>query len=382
LTGDILSAAYDQRILIWDAASFALKVALQRHPATWERSLNWSPDGTRILAGTFDGTVLVWDGASGRRLAEIGEHSERRGNACLNDVSANATGDVAMVSDDGYLRMGRVTPAGAAWTQTLEPVSGRILMNSVTLDDARRVVVTGCHDQTLHLFYEVEGRFQGEVEIGLGEGPVNCIRVAHTSGFEGELLVACYSGAILRMAMDGEIRRRIEVHEGAVKALRVHPENPMGVSCGADGLLLAWDFDGRLLTRFHGHIAIVDDVDIDPSGCRIASVSRDFTLKVYDLDSARLRHAIALGRQSPKSVLFWDPDTVIVGNYWGYLLRVDLRDESVTRLRIAANGISALSRSGEHLVAVSYDGAAYLVEPGSMGVVRTLRAMVQKPQVG
>ena len=69
------------------------------------------------------------------------------------------------------------------------------------------------------------------------------------------------------------------VHEGAVKALRLHPTKPIGVSCSADGSLHSWDFDGNVIRRFVGHMAIVDDVDIEPSGQRIVSVSRDFTAK-------------------------------------------------------------------------------------------------------
>jgi WD40 repeat protein len=380
--GDILSAAYDQRIRVWGAKAFDLKGELDRHPAVWERSFNWSPDGTNILAGTFDGTVLLWDAYSGCRLAEVGRQDGVGGNACFNDVSANSAGSMAIVSDDGVLRLANLNPAAAKWIREVVPRSGRMLMNSVTLDDAHGIVLAGAHDQTLHIFQMNDQGIQGEREVSLQEGPVNCVRVAHTHGRGDEAFVACYSGAILRVTLEGEILGRIRVHEGAVKALRLHPRQPVGVSCGADGLLLRWDFDGRLLERFHGHTAIVDDVDLDPSGELIASVSRDFTLKVYAQASGRLRHSIALGHQSPKSVLFWDSDTVVVGNYWGYLLQVDLRNEKVIRRKIAENGISALSRSGDYLVAVSYDGTVNLVSPADLGVVRTLRAMVQKLPVG
>jgi hypothetical protein len=127
-------------------------------------------------------------------------------------------------------------------------------------------------------------------------------------------------------------------------------------------------------------MAIVDDVDIDPSGRFIASVGRDFTLKVYDLADGRLLHSVSLGRRSPKAVLFWDPRTVIATNYWGALLRVDLDTESVLARQIAENGFSAAARCGDHLVAVSYDGAAYLVRPEDLTVLRTLRGLTQRLQ--
>jgi WD40 repeat protein len=381
INGDILSAAYDQKVLIWNANSFQRQVHLERHPATWERSFNWSPDGTAILAGTFDGTVILWDAETGRQRVEIGCEARAGGNACLNDVSANAAGEMVAVSDDGHVRLACLNPDEAAWTDDCQPVGGRILMNAVTLDDRSGRVIAGTHDQKLHIYRKEGCRLNDERVVRLDEGPVNCVRVAQHAAHAGEIFAACYSGAVLRVNPGGEICGRIDVHNGAVKALRLHPNQPIGVSCGADGQLLAWNFDGRLLARLHGHTAIVDDVDMDPSGTCVASTSRDFTLKVFDLQRERCLNSILLGHQSPKSILFWDRETVLIGNYWGYVLRVDLRSERVDRLRVADNGISALSRCAGHVVAVSYDGTANLLAPDDLRIVRRLRIMVQKPMV-
>ena len=123
-------------------------------------------------------------------------------------------------------------------------------------------------------------------------------------------------------------------------------------------------FDGELLERFLGHTAIINDVDLDPTGERLASVSRDFTLKVFDVATGRLR---ALDSDWPQvaqvGLLLQRHDTVLVGDYWGGLIRVDLESETFRRKVVAANGISSLARSGQHVVASSYDGTIYLVAP-------------------
>ncbi|MEM7355727.1 MAG: WD40 repeat domain-containing protein [Acidobacteriota bacterium] len=378
VNGDILSAAYDQRILVWNADDLQLKGELDKAPNTWERSLNWSCDGEQILAGTFDGTVLVWRAADGVKQAEIGDQATEKGNACLNEISANAAGDIVTVSDDGYLRLGRLSPEQAEWNAKIEPGSGRVLMNAVTLDDEHGLVLAGAHDHKIHIFNKTANGLENEIEVALHEGPINTIRVAHNPGYAGESFVACYSGAIVRVAPNGEIRGKIQVHEGAVKSLRIHPDQPLGVSCGADGLVLSWKLSGELEERFQGHMAIVDDVDIDPAGNQIASVSRDFTVKVYDLASGKMSHSIAIGHKSPKSMCFWDSNTVIIGDYWGALLKVDLETERVTRHQIARNGLSSISRSGDYLVTTSYDGEAYLVQPEDLQIVNRLRAMHQR----
>ena len=91
-----------------------------------------------------------------------------------------------------------------------------------------------------------------------------------------------------------------------------------------------------------------------------------------------LLQSLSIGRRSPKAVCFLDPKTVIVTNYWGALIRVDLETEKMLIRPIADNGISAVSKSGNHLVAVSYDGAAYLVRADDLTVVNTLRGMTQR----
>jgi WD40 repeat protein len=375
VNGDILSCAYDQVIRIWDAASFAPRVDLENHPAKWERSFGWSSDGSTILAGTFDGTVVQWDAASGRILCEIGGAPGDQGNACFNEAAAASDDSVALVADDGMVRLIRLTDHEASLVARTAPPGGRRLMNAITRDPESGRVIAGTHDHKLHVF---GAGLESQIEVALGQGPINSIRVAQCAGHEGALFAACYSGAIVRVSPDGRDVQAHALHDGAVKALRLHPRKAIGVSCSADGGLLSWTLDGEILNHFPGHTAIVDDVDISPTGDRIASASRDFTLNVYDLADARLIHSIELGRRSPKSLCFWDADTVIVGDYWGALVKADLRTGHVTRQTIAANGISSLSRSGDGLVASSYDGGVYLVSVPDLAVRNVYRAMTQR----
>jgi len=386
--GDLLSAAYDQRILIWNAESLELRVELEPHPGTWERSLNWSPDGASVLAGSFDGSVLSWDAVSGVRRGEVPSGMQHSGNACFNDVSCSENGLCASVSDDGYVRLARVSSKACAWLDQAVPRGRRLLMNAVHLSSAMpgqpfdSLIWAGAHDQVLHVFESTDGRIGAETTLALDEGPINCIRTLAPAAGKQLAFVACYSGAVVRVVRgdDGSLAvdKRLRLHGGAVKAVRINPRGRQGISGAADGSLLSWDLDGRIVHRLAGHTAIVDDVDFDPDGRWLASVSRDFTVKVYESSSGRMLHSILLGRQSPKCVLFWDGNTVIVGNYWGALWRVDLSDGRVTAHPIARNGISSLSRCGIALAASSYDGSICLVDPGSMTVLNRIHGMQQK----
>jgi len=377
-TGDILSAAYDQKVIVWDAASLARRVELESRPSLWERSFNWSPDGAQVLAGTFDGTVLRWDAETGECEAEIGADAGPRGNACFNEAAIAEDGAVALVSDDGWIRLARLTPERAEWISQTEPGSGAILMNAVACSSAPERILCGAHDHRLHIFDRVGDELRNERELFLGQGPINSIRVSNHPGLEGVAFVGCYSGAIVKVTPDAEPAGSFRVHENAVKSLRLHPTQRLGVSCSADGILVSWDLDGALLERFLGHTAIIDDVDIDPGGARVASVGRDFVLKVHELESGRLLHTVSLGRRSPKAVCFFDDETVVVTNYWGELIRVTLPGEQVLRRQIAENGISSAVPSGDHVVVTSYDGSVYLVRPADLSVANVLAAMRQR----
>ena len=381
--GDILSAAYDQQIRVWDANTLTLKNSLEHQAGTWERSFNWSPDGARVYAGTFDGTVLQWDCENGRCEEEYGgqpdpDNTSTPGNACFNDVALTGDDGIALVSDDGCVRIGRLSAARAQWDDRCVPRSGRVLMNAVTAASDGGEIVVGAHDQSLYRFSPKDGALRETMAVRLGRGPVNCVRIARHPDYAGQYFVACYTGVVLRLDRDGAVLGEIHVHDNAVKSLALHPSRSIGVSCSADGVLAAWDFNGKLLREYPGHLAIIDDVDIDPSGERIASVGRDFSLKIHGLDDGRLYHNISLGRRSPKAVAFLNPDIVIVTNYWGELLRVNLSNGHVTRRPIAQNGISAIASRDDELVVSSYDGAVYLVNEHDLTTVNTLRGMTQR----
>src|SRR5258708_12825137 len=45
-----------------------------RELATWIRRVAWSPDGTRLVAGTGEGYLYVWDAQDGRLLQRLAGH--------------------------------------------------------------------------------------------------------------------------------------------------------------------------------------------------------------------------------------------------------------------------------------------------------------------
>lgn len=374
--GDLLSAAYDQKIILWDGDTLTQKRLLEAASHKWERSFGFSQNGDRVVAGTFDGTVIEWDAGSGSRLAEFGADGE--GNACFNRVASAPSGAAVAVSDDGWVRLASVSASNVQLVSQVKPKTGRVLMNGVALSERAGLVAAGAHDQHLHLYDVVDGQLVNPRHVYLGEGPINFISIGMTDGTADDSFVGCYSGCIVRVNRAAEVIDKWRIHEGAIKSVKLHPHEDLGVSCSADGEIRSWRFDGRLENDYRGHVAITNDVDLDASGERLASVSRDFTLKVFDVNTGRLEYSRSLGFRSLKSVCFVSSECIIVGDYWGGLFRVDPVRDAVDRLRVAANGISSLASAGELVVAVSYDGSIYAIDPRPFEVVQRLEVMRQR----
>lgn len=378
-TGDILSAAYDQRIVIWCGSTLEKRLELENVKHKWERSFSFSTNGATIFAGTFDGTLLEWDASTGQLLREA--RADGEGNACFNRVAASSSGTAVTVADDGWIRTAEFTSESAGWGGRACPGSGRMLMNAVAIDVLGRFVATGAHDQKLHMYDLEGGQLVNHRETNLEEGPINFIDIATHSGYEDNCFVACYSGRVVCVTPQGEVRVSFPVHEGAVKSVRLHPVEKLGVSCSADGTMCSWSFDGQVIAEYLGHTAIINDVAFSQSGKRIASVSRDFTLKIYDFEGGALIDSISLGRRSLKSVCFASEDIVFVGDYWGGLIRVDLRTGEVRREQIAGNGISSLVGCGPLMLATSYDGSVCAIDPDKEGIAHRIEAMKQNLNV-
>ena len=239
--GTLLSAAYDQRIRIWDSTTLEEKLELENNPIKWERSLVWSNDGKMIFAGTFDGTMLMWDAETGAFLQEIGNELDHEGNACFNEAAVLQENRVATVSDDGFVRLIDLSNQASV---KQEPSSGRFLMNAIT--SRGDVVISGSHNQRLHYYRVLPHELSYEKEVLIQEGPINSIRISELPAYEGHAFTACYSGAIVHVNVEGKVVNRIRVHDGAVKSLRLHSTLPFGVSCCAGGELRSWDYEGNV----------------------------------------------------------------------------------------------------------------------------------------
>lgn len=111
----VASSSFDQTVRVWDVAAGELMLTLEQPAAS--KGVAFSPDGTRIAAGTNqageDGHLRVWDTATGDLLLDV-------------EVGETRTGGVTYSPDGTRILVGLLEAASAL---VIDANSGDILLN-------------------------------------------------------------------------------------------------------------------------------------------------------------------------------------------------------------------------------------------------------------
>jgi len=126
-------------------------------------------------------------------------------------------------------------------------------------------------------------------------------------------------------------------HSKPILALAYAPRHELVASAGEDCRVLVFSPDGAEVHRLEGHHEAVVSLDFDPAGARLASLSRDGAVRLWDVGSgvgvrdwrvdpapSEVRWAVGgeLAVLREQGVEMWDPDTGRAGRHVGPKARV------------------------------------------------------------
>ena len=219
-------------------------------------TVDFSPDGKRIVSGSLDAVARSWDAATGQPIG---------------DLRPEATGQPVS---------GEERPYGAHDT-----------VDSVALSPDGRRIVTGHRDGTVRVWDADTGQQIGDPLTAPGIGTADSVAFSP----DGKRIVAgCWGsdGASVRV-WDAETGRPVgqpmTADMGNVVSVAFSPDGKRIVSGGGDRAVRLWDADtgqpiGQPMT---GHTDWVQSVAFSPDGKRIVSGSRDTTVRLWDADTGQ-----------------------------------------------------------------------------------------------
>lgn len=307
--GASLAVLGDYQLELWNLSDFS-----RLH--TWEgytegvHSLDISPDGQILAAGTFEGPARLLQVQDGRLLhllpdAQMDLHFSPDGqtlaavqygvqlwdvqDGTLQDTYEwwSGTAESAAFSPDGRRLAVGMERDGV---EVLKSSEREVLFNlkwettyynpisAVAFSPDSRLLATGDREPTVRLWDMKNGQLVSALEGHTSE--------IHDLAFspDGTTLASASLDGTVRLwrVEDGSPLQVLE-HPGSVLDVNFSPDGYLLASACGDGTIRLWDTDGNLLRTLSSHTAAVDSAVFLPDGLTLASGSADGTIWLWGI---------------------------------------------------------------------------------------------------
>jgi hypothetical protein len=246
----------------------------------------FSPDGTRLAAGSYGSLARVWDAASGKDLLELPHPDAVTTIAFSPDGTRLATGgwyQSAWIWDaTSGIKLLDIRHELSAVRRSI----GRVYSASVNLPIPKRAVnavafspdgtrlATGSHDRYARIWDAASGKQLLQV---LHDNEVNTVAFSPDGT---RLATGGWDGGRIWDAASGE--KLLEVaHAGQVRTVAFSPDGTWLATGGGDKCARIWDAaSGEKLLEVH-HAARVTTVAFSPDGSWLATGSDDKSVRIW-----------------------------------------------------------------------------------------------------
>ncbi len=284
-------------------------------------SIAYNPDKTKahqLIAGTVSGDLVVIDTTSKQPVGQPWSGHTRN----VNSIAISPIRDdesirriVASGSEDHSVRLWDLNTG-----ETLsEPLVGHdYSVIDVTFSPDGRMLASASQDGTIVLWDMMTFQPIGEPLTAHTDGVWEVV----FSKNGGILVSASWDGSIILWDISEmkPIGAPLIGHDGAVVSVAVSPSAPILASAGRDGMIILWDMETgeQLRPPLEGHAASVWQVEFSPDGNMLASVScavgtpqgncDQGEIRLWDVDTGRQIGQPFLGHQDVAWSVAFSPD--------------------------------------------------------------------------
>jgi eukaryotic-like serine/threonine-protein kinase len=257
----------DDTARIWDINPKATLPVLRGHTkAVYPVAV--SPDGRWLASGSVDQTARLWDAATGEPSATL---------PLSNPVSVLAfhPDGTSLITGDNRLRIWDVATASLRSEIMLQ---GRDIRQITVSPDGKRVALTTTD------FNSVRKRLS-VYEIATGKLLLSTEGSSLTHSHDGRWLAALTADEKTVLLLDAttyEIAARFVGHENTIFNACFSPDSLRLATCSRDKTLRSWQIDNGECQVLRGHSDEVFAVAYHPDGTRLASGAQDGSVWLWD----------------------------------------------------------------------------------------------------
>ncbi|MGA2279396.1 MAG: hypothetical protein ABSG80_03735 [Verrucomicrobiota bacterium] len=291
----IASSSEDGTLKLWSTNGTLLRTLnILPYPAT---AIAWSPDGTRIAAGTYyggyvssqagAGLTCLWQAPSGSQSAWTGA------SVSLARTSTNLFGKVTAVAfstDNIKLASGCAAgsnfvtsvPAGSfvATRPAYNTSVGPAAVTSVAFSSGG-MMASGCEDSTVRVYDTNNWSLLWTSTTNANAHTTNVTAVSFSK--DGTLLATASMDQTIKIwsANKGTIQQTFTGHTNGVTSVAFSPDGSKIVSGCMDGTVKVWDSSGNCLVTIPAHTLPVTATLFSTEGSLVISGSDDGTIRLW-----------------------------------------------------------------------------------------------------
>lgn len=298
--GRELAATTGSIIHIWDLATAKQKLSFD--PKVTIKSLFYEPDGKSLITSNSDGTVGFWNTKTGEKIKSF-----KKGGTPIKDVIISSDGSMmaASGSDDEVMlwdlktgnRLHNFSTTKVEWDKNIGPINARHneedKLNAIAFSYDGQFLAGACSDSIIYI-WDIPNR---KLVRTLREWHADFITQSTSLAFtkDGKFLAAGEEDGVIGLwdIQEGKSSGGYGGHHSWVNAIKFTDDEKYLIGVSNDQTFYIWNQERehnkpRVSRMLSGHTGSVTSFDIFRNQKFLASGSTDGTVKIWDLDSAKL----------------------------------------------------------------------------------------------